>query len=238
MPPRFSLYYWPIPFRGQFPRYIMAYAGVAWDAPPPEAVRKMYRAKIDDQPVPFMGLPVLHDRETDTWLSQMPAICGYLGQALGLLPSPAAQAARSLKILGDCADVLEGLTRHCGAQMWTDEAWHRYAEDRLARWLHIFESTARQNGIRADAGTILGTDSPGVADLACAALWITIWDKLPALRPILEGNAPRVMALSHRIGETAAIAELRRQQQAQWGDAWCGGEIERSLRSVLARSAG
>ena len=52
MSPRFALYYWPIPFRGQFARYILAYAGAEWEEPDRGAVTELYQADIADQPVP------------------------------------------------------------------------------------------------------------------------------------------------------------------------------------------
>ena len=38
MPTRFTLYYWPIPFRAQPIRYILAHAGEAWDEPDRDAL--------------------------------------------------------------------------------------------------------------------------------------------------------------------------------------------------------
>ena len=74
MAPRFTLYYWPIPFRGQFARYILAYAGEPWDEPDRDAVFSVYESEIADQPLPFMGPPLPHDREGDIWISQLPSI--------------------------------------------------------------------------------------------------------------------------------------------------------------------
>lgn len=233
MSARFVLYYWPIPFRAQFARYIMAHAGVAWEEPDFEAVMALYQREIAHQPEPFMGPPVLHDREADLWLSQMPAICSYLGEVLGLMPGTPALDAQTRKVLGDCTDVLHALTLNCGAAMWTDESWAEFAEMRLPRWLQNFEELGRRNGLTADGGTILGTPEPGVADLACAALWTTIFDKLPELEGLVDRHAPAVAGLSRRISAEPAIAALRADQSARWGDLWCEGEIEASVRSVL-----
>lgn len=235
MTERFVLYYWPIPFRAQFPRYVLAYAGATWSEPDREEVFALYQERISDQPLPFMGPPVLHDRETGLWVSQAPAITGYLGEVLGLMPDTPGDGALTRKVLSDCIDVLHGLTRHCGTAMWTDETWQPFAEIRLPRWLQIFEELGRRNGLSARDGTLLGTPEPGVADLACAALWVTIVDKLPALRAPVARHAPNVLALSNRVAATPAIAALRAEQTRQWGDVWCEGQIEDSLRSVLRR---
>ena len=36
--PGFQLYYWPIPFRGHFIRYVLAHAGTSWEEAPTEAL--------------------------------------------------------------------------------------------------------------------------------------------------------------------------------------------------------
>ncbi|MDJ0821000.1 MAG: glutathione S-transferase [Paracoccaceae bacterium] len=233
MQARFTLYYWPIPFRGQFARYLLTYAGEDWAEADAEDVASLYRADPADQPFPMMAPPFLHDREGDVWLSQMPAIANYLGDILGLMPGTPAQDALTLKVLGDCNDVLEAMTCNSGAAMWTDDTWETFTEDRLPEWLNLFEELGQRHGLTPDAGTFLGTAQPGVADLACAALWGTILDKLPALRPLLNAQAPAVMALSRRLADTPPLARLRAGQAARWGDLWCAGQIEASLRDVL-----
>ena len=233
MPERFALYYWPIPFRAQFVRYILTHAGARWDEPDSSALVDLYRAKIADQPFPFMAPPLLHDREGGLWISQMPAICSYLGEVFDLMPGTPEKDALTRKVLGDCTDVIQGMTCNCGATMWTRESWDAYAETRLPRWLEIFEETGRRHGLTNESGTLLGTPEPGVADLACAALWVTIADLLPQLQDLMTRHAPHVLALSHRIADAPAIRALRSEQAAAWGDVWCSGQIEDSLRTVL-----
>ena len=234
MPTRFTLYYWPIPFRAQFIRYVLAYAGEAWDEPDRDAVMAIYRSAIADQPLPLMGPPLLHDRKEDVWVSQSPAIASYVGEILGLMPGTPSQDALTRKVLGDCIDVLHALTRHCGAVMWTDETWTRFAEHRLPRWLHIFEELGARHKLKTSSGTLLGTPEPGVADLACGALWVTICDTLPDLQDMVAENAPNVLSLSQRIASTPTIEAMRVDQRDRWGDVWCEGQIEESLRTVLA----
>ena len=234
MPIRSTLYYWTIPFRAQFIRYILAYAGEAWDEPDRDAVMAIYQSAVADQPLPFMGPPLLHDRNEDVWVSQAPAIASYLGEILGLMPGTPAQDALTQKVLGDSIDVLDGLTRNCGAVMWTDESWTAFAGHRLPRWLHIFEELGARHALKSESGTLLGTPEPGVADLACAALWITIYDSLPDLQNMIVEHAPNVLSLSQRIVSTDSINAMRADQKARWGDVWCEGKIEESLRTVLA----
>ncbi|MGD8423443.1 MAG: glutathione S-transferase [Methyloceanibacter sp.] len=234
MPARFGLYYWPIPFRAQSIRYILAYAGEAWDEPDLDEVTALYQSPVLEQPVPFMGPPILHDRQDGVWLSQAPAIAGYVGEAVDLMPGTATNDALTQKVLSDCIDVLHALTQNCGALMWTKETWSSFAEHRLPRWLQIFEELGARNALKADSGTLLGTPKPGVADLACASLWVTIWDLLPQLRQMIGEHAPNVLSLSQRIAGTDAIRAMRTEQDACWGNVWCEGEIERSLRTALS----
>jgi len=61
--------------------------------------------------------------------------------------------------------------------------------------------------------------------------------KLPPLQPMLAAHAPAITGLCDRIGALPSQAELRRQSDAAYGDVWCSGQIEASLRAVLAPPA-
>lgn len=186
-----------------------------------------------EQLVPHMGPPVLTDHTTGFSLSQMPAILSYLGaKHHGLIPDNPALAALTAKLVADANDVLYEMTRHNGAQMWTKKAWRAY-QPRLGRWMEIFEETGRRRGLTANSGFILGTETPGLADLTAHILWGTMTVKFPSLRPMLDATAPAIAGLSDRIGELPEQAELRTRSDAEYGDEWCSGQIEASLRTVL-----
>lgn len=228
----YTLYYWPAPFRGEFVRAVLAHAGAGWDEADPEQIVDLMQAAPADQPVPFIGPPVLVDHAAGLSLAQMPAILAYLGDKYGLIPSDRARAALTHKIVADASDVLYEMTRHHGALLWDQAAWDAY-RPRLARWMAVFEQHGRRHGLSAEAGTLLGTAEPGVGDLTAYVLWGVMTAKLPALRPLLDAQAPAIAGLSDRIGERPEQAELRRSNDAAFGDIWCGGEIEASLRAVL-----
>ena len=97
----------------------------------------------------------------------------------------------------------------------------------------IFEETGRRHGMKAEAGYLLGTDKPGIADIAAHILWSTMTEKLPPLRPVLEETAPAIAGLSDRIAAMPEQARLRERSNAAYGNTWCGGQIEASLRKVL-----
>ncbi|SFD24010.1 hypothetical protein [Tropicimonas isoalkanivorans] len=229
----YTLYYWPLPFRGHFVRYVLAHAGADWrDASTGDLVA-LKGAPVAEQPVPFMAPPLLHDRPGDLWLAQLPAILGHLGRTFGLYPGTPAQDALTTALIGNAGDVLEEITCNCGRTMWTRPAWEEFTSDRLPRWMQIFEEIGRRHGLTETDGFILGTPEAGLADLATAALWFTMTDTLPGLAPLLDRHAPSISALSRRIATTPAIADMRAAWDAQHDRAYCGGQIEASIRSML-----
>jgi glutathione S-transferase len=175
---------------------------------------------------------VLTDHAADFSLAQTPAILAYLGRKHGLIPDDPPRAALTDKIVADANDVLYEMTLHNGAQMWTQESWSAY-RPRLGRWMEIFEETGRRHGLTAEAGHLLGTEAPGLADLTTHILWGTMTAKLPSLRPLLGATAPGIAGLSDRIAALPEQVDLRARSDAEYGDEWCSGQIEASLRAVL-----
>ena len=88
----YELYYWSVPFRGQFVRAVLAYAGETWAEAGDAAIGKLMEGPVKKMPVPFMGPPLLIDKKADVAISQMPAIVLYLGETLNLLPQAPACA--------------------------------------------------------------------------------------------------------------------------------------------------
>jgi glutathione S-transferase len=228
----YLLYYWPIPFRGEFVRSVLAYAGASWTEAGFDRTSAQRAAEPSAQLVPHMGPPVLSDLRNDVHISQMPAILSYLGERHGLFPEGPALRALCHKVIGDTNDVLYEMTRHNGAQAWTRDAWDAF-RPRLGQWMAIFEETGRRHGLTPGSGYLFGTATPCLADLVTATLWGTMTAKLAALRPMFDTHAPAIAGLSDRIGATPSQAALRRQSDAAFGDTWCSGRIEASLRAVI-----
>ena len=145
-----------------------------------------------------------------------------------------ARDALALKAVLDANDVLDEITRDGGRQMWDAASWREF-QPRLARWMAIFEETGRRHALTAEAGWMLGTEAPGLADLAAWALWSPMTRNLPRLHGMLEREAPAIAGLVARMDETPSLARLREWSDTAWGDSYCGGQIERSLRGVLGR---
>jgi glutathione S-transferase len=227
----YDLYYWPVPFRGQFIRAILAHAGKTWTEHGPDEIEALMGRSPADQPVPFVGPPVLIAPDGFA-LSQMPAIALHLGDELGLTPADPRGRAMTAKIVADANDVIDELTLDGGRQMWTAPRWKAFAP-RLARWMRIWETTAERNGVTADGGWMLGTPAPGVADVVTSVLWSTMGDRFPPLRTMLDEAAPRTAALARRLQATPPLAALKARSFELYGQAYCGGEIEKSLRRVI-----
>lgn len=228
----YELYYWPVPFRGQFIRAILAYAGRSWDEHDSEEIGRLMRRAPAEAPVGFMGPPVLIDRRSGLSLSQMPAIALYLGDTLGLVADDAAQRAMTAKIVNDANDVIDELTLEGGREMWTTAKWEAFVP-RLTRWMAIWEAIAVRHGVTPEAGFLLGTARAGVADIVTATLWSTIAERFAVLRALLEATAPLTAALARRIEAEPSLTALRETTRQRYGQAYCGGQIEASLRAVL-----
>jgi len=228
----YDLYYWPIPFRGQFVRAVLAYADKTWTEHNGTTIPTLMHGPLAKMPVPFMGPPVLVERKTGFALSQMPAIVLYLGETLKLLPKDPAAKALTMKIVMDANDVIDDVTLDGGRQMWSKTHWRDF-QPRLKKWMSLWEETGRRHGLTAEAGFLLGGDAPGVADIATAVLWTTMTQALPPIGATLDEVAPLTAALSRRISALPALAKLAAKAQQDYGDLWCGGQIEESLRKAM-----
>lgn len=228
----YVLYYWSVPFRGQFVRAVLAFAGKTWTEGGDDAIAKLMGGAVEDMPVPFMGPPVLVDKKANVSLSQMSAIVLYLGETLHLLPAAPALRALAMKVVNDANDVLDEITLDGGREMWTEKRWHDFVP-RLKKWMSIWEETGRRHGLHKTKGFLLGGEAPGIADVVTAVLWSTMTERFPKIEAILEEAAPLTASLVKRVAELPLLAELAAKAREDYGDAYCGGQIEASLRKVL-----
>jgi glutathione S-transferase len=228
----YELYYWSVPFRGQFVRAVLAHAGKQWSEAGDEAIGKAMEGPVKKMPVPFMGPPLLIDRKADVAIAQMPAVVLYLGETLGLMPANPTLKAMTIKIVNDANDVIDELTLDGGRLMWTQKRWKEFLP-RLKKWMALWEETGRRHGLIAKAGFLLGGDRPGIADVVTATLWGTMGDRFPKLAAILRKSAPMTAGLVGRIAGSPPLVRLAKKAREDYGDAYCGGRIEKSLRKVL-----
>ena len=228
----YDLYYWSVPFRGQFVRAVLAHAGKSWTEFDNEKIYKLMDGPVKKMPVPFKGPPLLIDKKADISIAQMPAVILYLGETLNLLPSKPILRAMTIKIVNDANDVLDEMTLDGGRLMWTEKRWKEF-QPRLKTWMAIWEETGKRHGLKAQSGFLLGGSKPGIADIVTATLWSTMIERFPKIGTILKKNAPMTAALTERVAALPALAKLAAKAREDYGDAWCGGFIEKSLRKVL-----
>lgn len=228
----YDLYYWSVPFRGQFVRAVLAHAGKSWTEGGDGAIAKLMGGPVRDMPVPFMGPPLLIDKSANFAIAEMPAIVLYLGETLDLMPTTPALRALTMKVVADANDVLDEITLDGGRQMWTPKRWRDFVP-RLRKWMSFWEETGRRHGLKPDSGFLLGGDAPSVADIVTATLWSTMAERFHKIEVILEDAAPMTSALTRRVAQLPPLAKLAAKARDDYGDAYCGGQIEASLRKVL-----
>ena len=230
--PDYELYYWSVPFRGQFVRAIMAYAGKTWIEGGDDAIQALMAGKTHDMPVPFMGPPLLIDKKAKFAIAQMPAVVFYLAETLDLMPATPALRALTMKIVNDANDVIDEITLDGGREMWTEKKWRNFVP-RLEKWMSFWEETGRRHGLKRNSGFLLGGEAAGIADIVTAILWDTLASRFRPIDTMLEEAAPATAALTRRVAALPALAKLAARARQDYGDAYCGGQIEASLRKVL-----
>jgi glutathione S-transferase len=99
--------------------------------------------------------------------------------------------------------------------------------------MSLWEETGRRHGLKADSGYLLGGEAPGVSDIVTAILWTTMVDRFRRIETILDEAAPMTAGLSRRVAQLPPLAKLAAKAREDYGDAYCGGQIETSLRRVL-----
>ena len=229
----YTLHYWPIPFRGQLVRWVMAHAGASWNEVAPEDVQNLRMSAPDALPVPLMAPPVLQDHANGHWQAQLTAVLVYLGQKHGLLAQDPMGLTATIKLICDANDVLDSVTCFGGAAMWDGQSWAEQGHPRLIRWLKIFELTATQSGVSRQGGCFSGASAPDLRDIVSAALWHTMVTRLPPLRATRDTYAPVIAAHADRIAALPALAAFDSAEMQRLPDVYCGGMIEDSLRHAL-----
>src|SRR5580698_5416394 len=181
----YKLYYWSVPFRGQFVRAVLAYAGRTWTEGGDDTIARLMEGTVKRMPIPFMGPPLLIDKKADFAIAEMPAIILYLGETLDLLPATAALRALTMKIVNDANDVIDDVTLDGGREMWTKKRWQDFVP-RLKKWMSFWEETGKRHGLKSGSGYLLGGEAPGIADIVTAILWSTMGGRFTEIEAILE----------------------------------------------------
>ena len=185
--------------------------------------------EIAKQTILGMAPPFLLDAATGVKLAQMPAIMLYLAEKYQLLPRGAFAAARLQHVLGDVTDVLADITRNNGHQLWDVEAWRAFLDTRLPRWAQISAQHL------TELGTAKETDGqrPNAVDISIWATWGNLYEHFPALNPWFEEFAPALVEHHRLLPSCPHLHHWWAQTREQYGDIYCGGQIEASLRKMM-----
>jgi len=231
---KYKLYYWPLYFRGDFVRLILEDAGVKYQEQSPDELIKIKSLPVKEQPLPSMAPPFLHDLENNVFINQMPAIVMYVSNKLGYITNDLVKDTLGLKLVLDCNDILAEITNLNGSKMWDYDEWQEFRKNRLKRWMEIFEEFGKSYGLDSNSGTMLGTENITFADIATYAVFGTMTRCIPELKADLISNAPNVSALCDRIAERKNISAYLKEKHRIWGDLYCGGQIEKSIREMIS----
>ncbi|MGD2173054.1 MAG: glutathione S-transferase family protein [Gammaproteobacteria bacterium] len=225
----YKLYYWDVPFRGNFIQLFLEEVGAGYEC---RAATEIYPHKRLDIRNPGMAPPYLYDCKNEIYLAQMPAILMHLGRRYDYLPGRAETLSLALKAILDSNDLLMDITNLNGMKMWRRPDWQEFRAYRLADWMKIFEQTGSAHGLKNGKGFLLGSRI-SVADIATTALFGTMIHSFPELETDLQKNAPKILALCRRIESRPAIRAFLEQQRQDYGRAYCGGQIEASIRKMI-----
>mmetsp|Transcript_103615 Transcript_103615/g.182632 ORF Transcript_103615/g.182632 Transcript_103615/m.182632 type:complete len:258 (-) Transcript_103615:48-821(-) len=242
-PALYTFYYWPCPGRGVFVRSLFAFTDTAFNEASAAEIIRIKDAPFNEQPFPLRAPPFLVDHSADDFaVSQLSAVGTYVASKVGLMPDGLEKQSLALKVLSDANDVVHEMWRANACLklngewvLWDQPSWDEFRDGNFIRWLQQFEAIATKFGCTAEVGFLLGTPKATLADLACWSLWATMARCIPQLAPPIHEHAPLVMALCRRLEESnAGLTALVKKDVEAWGDAWCGGLIEKSIRQVVA----
>lgn len=228
----FTVYYWPIAFRGMFVECTILQAGKTFERVKDGAAINTLRNKDLAQSAAegrfLMAPPFVRDHKMDMWLSQTPAILLHVAEGGSLIPSDLRLKAKIHKLMFDCDDVLQDFTRNNGARMWTTEEFKDFVTTRFTKWLMIFELTRTNSS--GDGTYFMKTAEATLADVCVFALFGTMRHCLPDLKPLISTKAPSMSAwLDDTTGKEAMSAHLAKHASTPY----CGGLIEKSIRAAI-----
>jgi glutathione S-transferase len=226
----YTLHYWDVPFRGIFPQLFLEEIQAKYEWHDASEIYPKKSLKIHN---PGMAPPYLYDTKINKYLAQMPAILMHLAREHDYLPKRTETLDLTLKTILDCNDVLMEVTNSYGKEMWSKSDWNEFRSTRFPQWMEIFEQTGIEHGLKEEKGYLLGSTIT-VADIATTALFGTLIHSFPELKSDLNKHAPRIAKLCERIEARPSIRAFLEKQREKYGQVYCGGDIEKSMRKMLS----
>ena len=129
----------------------------------------------------------------------------------------------------DCNDVLMEICRYNGSIMWEREEWNQFRSERFPRWLRIFEESLNRG--------FIGNARVSFADIGVFALFGNMMRCLPELEADVLAHAADIHAFCQQMGAQPSLAAHVAEQERQYGNLYCGGYIEESIRRMLELDA-
>ena len=228
----YQLFYWNVPFRGNFPLILMSEAGLKFEV---VDASKIYPDSSLSIICPGVAPPYLLDCKENKYLNQMPAIMMHLASRHNLLPKNSPDVWLALKLILDCNDILYEITRYHGMEMWTSQKWKEFRTYRLSKWLNQFETIGYERLDKTSGFFFDGKIS--VADLSVTALLGALKWSFPALTTDMKASCPNVLSLVERVEKREGIKQFLKKQRKELGKEYCSGQIEDSIRSMLSSQA-
>ena len=229
------IFYWPVPFRGNFIKLLLEDANVPYSVASPKEVSRLVNLEISEQKLAGMAPPYLADEKNDIFLNQTLVIMQYLAKRYGYEPEDQQKCLIAAKVTFDCLDFMSDLTQANGTKMWEYSDWQIFRNERLPRWLEIFEAIGKKHQLKPHSSYLLGTKDPTYADISVLALLATIQQCLPELLTNIKAHAPHISSLIDRLSRRARIKVFLDRQKQALGNLYCGGDIERSIREMIER---
>ncbi|CAG0892363.1 unnamed protein product [Cyprideis torosa] len=233
-----TIYYWPLKFRGNFLKLILEEKGIPYHNAGYEDELKelVFQKSISDRPFPFFAPPFL--RVGDYMISQMPAACQYLAKKYDLDAESLENSSHALMIVMNCNDLWDEITRKGGNYtMWSLPEWKQWKENRLKKWLEIFEALLLRNnpGSQENVGTDLFFFDNRItyADLAVFHVLDGLCFDL-GLERFVKGMSTLLFRFYEQIGKRPNVAAFVKRQRQDKVD-YCGGQIEQSIRDVIRK---
>jgi len=121
------------------------------------------------------------------------------------------------------------ICRYNGSIMWARGEWNQFRSQRFPRWLQIFEESLKRD--------FIGKDPVSFADVGVFALFGNMIRCLPELEADILAHAPGIHALCQKIGSQSSLEEYVSEEEQKYGKLYCGGQIEESIRKMLAQDA-
>ena len=158
----------------------------------------------------------------------MPAAMFYLHNKYGTSTTDAEESYFGLKCLLDVTDFMAEITRHNGSMMWDTQSWKEFESMRMKTWLSMFENQAKKRN-----GNFLCGNSPGIPDIAYLGCFSLLMHSFSYFNDMIRSSYPEIMHVITEFQKYDSIAKCLNKIWEQHGTLYCGGKIEKSIRSQI-----